>query len=88
MKLNKEFKLNVVSGEGLLVKAGGREADLTKVYSLNGPAAWLYEAIADREFEIPDLVKLLCSEYEVDEETAAKDISALLDDWKRYGIVL
>lgn len=88
MRLNKEFRLNYVADEAMLVKAGGREADMSKVFGLNEPAAWLYEQIGDEDVSEDRLVELLTGEFEVDEETARKDIGDLINEWKTYGIVL
>lgn len=88
MKLNKEFRLNYVDDEAMLVKAGGREADMSKVYSLSEPAAWLYSQIVGREVEEDELVRLLTSEYDVSEKVARKDIRNLVDEWRLYQIIL
>ena len=45
------------------------------------------ENIQGKEFTCEDLVKLLTDEYEVDETTASKDVTALVETWKEAGIL-
>ena len=39
----------------------------------------------DGSFSIDDLVNILCSQYEVDKETAKKDAEALAAQWGESG---
>jgi len=87
MRLNQDFKLNVVAGESMLVNTKGAAA-MTSVCSLNEPAAWLWKRIGTEEFDVPALVEWLCEEYEVDAKTAEADIVDMLIVWKEYGMVL
>ena len=43
--------------------------------------------IQGKEFTCEDLVKLLTEEYEVDENTARKDVDVLVGTWKDAGII-
>ena len=87
MKLNRDFKMNVVNGDSMLYNMK-TAADMSSVCILNEPAAWLWNRIGDSEFDVPQLVAWLCEEYEVDEATAETDIRDLLKIWDEYGIVL
>lgn len=87
MKLNKDFKMNVVNGDSMLYNMSAA-ADMSSVCILNEPAAWLWTRIGDAEFDIALLVEWLCEEYEVDKETADADVRELIKVWEEYGIVL
>lgn len=88
MRLNKEFRLNHVGDEALIIKAGGREADLSKVFSVNEPAAWLFEQLGGIEFDEELMVTLLTGEFDVETDIAREDIKGLVHEWKLYNIIL
>ena len=70
-----------------LVAEGLEAVDANKIISLNETAAFLWEAVEDKEFDVAALTRLLLNEYDVDPETAEKDVTALLQTWKEAGIV-
>jgi len=87
MKLSKDFKLNEVSGDFMLIRTKGNRTDMRKVFCLNEPAAFLYRKLGSDPFDESVMIACLTEEYDVDEATARKDISAMLAFWKQYGIV-
>ena len=88
MKLNHAFHLNEVAGEFMVVYTGARTASLSKVYSLNRSAAWLWKRIGEEEFTEEMLVDWLCAEYVLDRDIARKDVHNLLMLWIKSGMVL
>lgn len=62
-------------------------ADMTEVLTLNDTAAWLWQKAAGVEFTAETLAGWLCSEYDVALETALEDVEAMLDVWRRHGLV-
>ena len=87
MKLKAGFVLRelgdqyIVSPEGLDVLASGR------MFSLNGPAAYLWQQVQGMDFTEQTLFQLLVDEYDVDEKTARQDVATLVDVLKSYGVV-
>ncbi|MFD2743225.1 MULTISPECIES: PqqD family protein [Sphingobacterium] len=79
MKLRKELKLRKIGKDYIIVEPGQDKVDLSKVYTLNETAAWLWEELHPQEFSKEDMVKKLVEEYDVTEEQANKDIQKLLD---------
>lgn len=86
MKIKKGFELREVCGEHIIVAYGRENIDFNKVISLNESATFLWKNIVDKDFDADTLTDLLCKEYEVDAETAAKDAKALLDEWIKVGL--
>ena len=86
MKIKKGFDLREVCGENIVVAYGRENIDYNKVISLNESAAYLWKAVVGKNFTADTMAKLLCSEYEVDAETAAHDAQALLDEWTKAGL--
>ncbi len=87
MKKKKGFNLRNVCGENIIVAEGIENIDFSKIISMNETAAYLWNAVGDKDFNNEELVGLLIKEYEVDEETARKDIATMAQQWLQAGIV-
>ena len=88
MKLYSHLRVYNVGDQFLLLNTGGRAVDMTSAFGINEPAAWLIRQMEGKEFEVKDLVEWLCGEYEVDEETARKDVEDLLKTLREHSLVL
>ena len=78
MKLSEEFRIREVGGKNIIY--GSRTADgLQQVICLSNSTAWLLEQLAGKEFTLEEAVSMVCSRYEVDSETAMRDVSSVLD---------
>lgn len=87
MKLNTSYTLRSVAGEYMLIKEAGSQVNLNGIVSLSESAAWLWEQVGDSEFEEEDLVRLLVSAYDVDEDEAAEDVHELVLFFRENGLV-
>lgn len=67
-----------VCGEAILVPTGEKAADFSKLISLNDSSLYLWKEMEGKDFSADDLVQALLNEYEVDEETARKDVDRFL----------
>jgi len=83
MKAKKGFNLRNVCGENIIVAEGEENIDI----SMNESSAYLWKNIQGKEFSHEDLAKLLTDEYEVDKETALKDVKTLAGLWLEAGII-
>ena len=83
MKAKKGFNLRNVCGENIIVAEGEENIDFSK----NESSAYLWKNIQGKEFSHEDLAKLLTDEYEVDKETALKDVKTLAGLWLEAGII-
>lgn len=86
MKLLDGFVLRTLCGEHIVTSESAERLDYSKIISLNGTAAYLWEQVQGKEFTLEDLVSLLTERYEVDEETARTDAQKLIDSWKGAGL--
>lgn len=87
MKTKKGFNLRQVCGEQIIVAEGKENIDFSKIISMNESSAYLWNAVAGKDFTAEDLTRLLTEEYEVDETTARKDAGAVVRQWIEAGIV-
>ena len=58
-----------------------------RFYGLRHAGLCAWELIGDNGTTVEALVKALCEEYEVDEETCLRDVSVLLDDMTAAEVV-
>lgn len=79
MKIDSKIKVRDIAGEKVVIMQGRLGADLTRIIQLNGSSVWLLEQLADRDFEVVDVVKLLTSRYDVDEQTATTDATTWVE---------
>ncbi|MEG1579650.1 MAG: PqqD family protein [Bacteroidaceae bacterium] len=87
MKIKKGFELRNVCGEQVIVATGIENIDFSKIVSLNETAAYLWNAVIDKNFSATDLQKALCSEYDVTSEQAFSDASTIIEEWKQEGLI-
>lgn len=87
MKTKKGFNLRQVCGENVIVAEGAENIDFSSIISMNESSAYLWNSIQGKEFDKNNLVELLTQEYEVDADTAAKDVEVLVAQWMKAGII-
>ena len=87
MKTKKGFNLRQVCGENVIVAEGAENIDFSSIIRMNESSAYLWNSIQGKEFDKNNLVELLTQEYEVDADTAAKDVEALVAQWMKAGII-
>lgn len=86
MQIKKELIKREIAGDVILVPVGKDAIDMNGLIILNDIGAFLWEHIPQAEDE-NRLVQLLLEEYEVDAETAAKDVREFMDKLTTIGIV-
>ena len=87
MKTKQGFNLRNICGEYIIVAEGESNIDFSNIISMNESSAFLWKNIQGKEFTCEDLVKLLTDEYEVDETTASKDVTALVETLNRKFLI-
>ena len=76
-----------VCGEYIIVAEGKENIDFCNIISMNESSAYLWKQVQNKEFDADTLTELLTDEYDVDKETAMKDVKALIEQWVDAGIV-
>ncbi|MBQ2896928.1 MAG: PqqD family protein [Clostridia bacterium] len=87
MRLKDGFLLRKVAGEYIVVPTGDSMVDFKAMISLNETGAFLWEQLTQDKTE-QQLLQLLLSEYDVDEETATLDITEFLNLLKDKNLLV
>lgn len=88
MKLKNGFVLREVCGEQVIMGEGIGALDFGRLLCLNETAAFLWKIAQEKgEFTIESLTEFLCDEYDVSKEQASADISSIVEEWKKVGVV-
>ena len=86
MKINPNFIIRNIAGELVLVPTGTAAQHFNGMITVNSVAAFIWEHMA--ECPSPDeMIHLVLSEFDVDEETAKKDVMEFLTSLKKIGMI-
>ena len=86
MKIKNGFVLRSVAGEHLVMPTGDNISKFDGTIVLNDTGAFLWKKLADTATR-EELLEHLLAEYEVEREQAAKDLDALLETLRGYGVL-
>ena len=78
MKIKEGFILRNVAGSFVVVPIGDATIDFNGMMNLNETGAFLFEKMIEGTTR-DDLIKALTDEYDVDEETASKDVDIFIE---------
>ena len=88
MKTKKGFRLRELGGDYILIGESVELVNFNNMITFNETAAYLWQAVEGKEFDVETLTQLLLAEYEVSEDIAREDAQATIDDWKEIGILI
>ena len=88
MKTKKGFRLRELGGDYILIGESAELINFNNLITFNEAAAYLWQNVEGKEFDVETLTQLLLDEYEVTEEVARQDAEATINDWKEVGIVV
>ena len=86
MKIKENFVLRNIADEYIVMPTGSNIAKFDGAVALNEVSAFIFEKLQNPVSK-EDLVTALLNEYEVDAETAAKDVDALIAKFEEMGII-
>jgi hypothetical protein len=88
MRIKKGFVLREVCGERVIVGEGLDAINFGKLLTLNESAAWLWkQAVEAGDFTADALAQRLSEEYDVTAEEARQDVTELIGEWRRVGVL-
>lgn len=87
MRIKQGFKLRTVGSEFIVSGEGLGQVDFNKLISLNSSAAYLWQAIEGKDFDIQSLADLLVSRYDIPVEQALTDAADVTNSWMKAGLI-
>lgn len=87
MRIIEGFILRNVMGQATIVGEGVGQIDFNKLITLNDSAAYLWQSVEGKEFDVQTLANLLVDKYGIDQDTALTDAKAIADKWIEIGVV-
>lgn len=87
MKLKKGFVVREVGGKTLAVAVGEMSKIFRGMITLNGSRRIIWDALQKDTTE-DEIVGLILAEYEIDRETATRDVGAFLAKLREQDLIL
>ncbi|MBQ8858798.1 MAG: PqqD family protein [Clostridia bacterium] len=87
MKINENFLLREVAGNRVVMPVGEAAERFNGMIKLNGSGAYLFEKIQTGAADEEGLVAAMLADYDVDEETARRDIGNFITTLRKMGII-
>lgn len=86
MKINGDFVLREIAGETILIPVNASAQSMDGMAVLNGAGAFLWERLPQAN-RAEDLTAAILAEYDVDAETARRDVEEFLESLRESGIL-
>ena len=87
MRLRGDLTLRKIGNEYMIVEPGKEMIDLSKVYSLNKTAAFLWNELQGRDFSEDDVAQILIEEYGLTPRNAYMDGTKMLQHFKAENLI-
>lgn len=87
MKIKPGFEIQTVCGQHLILAVGEENVDFSKMIYINETSLFIWNKLNEGVDTVDALVDAVTSEYDVDSDTARKDIEEFLGQMKEHGIV-
>lgn len=87
MQINKDFTIQKVGGSSYVaVPVGKTSIHFHAMVRLNETGAFLWKLMAEKDCTEADLVDAILETYEIDRETAEKDVRAIVEMLREHNI--
>lgn len=91
MRLKEGLTVRKIGEDYVIVAPEQGMVDLSKVYSLNETAAWLWQELEGKDFVLTDMIDIMRDQFEVDElpeNQLLKDMEDLIKFFRDNGLIL
>lgn len=91
MRLKEGLTVRKIGEDYVIVAPEQGMLDLSKVYSLNETAAWLWEKLEHEDFELADMIELVRDRYDVESISTLQleeDMNELINFFKRNSLLI
>lgn len=86
MKVKKDFMLREIAGSWIIIPLGVRIVEFNGIMTLSGSGALLWRRL-EEDAELSDLIQLIKSEYNVDDDIAAADVQEFVTALKEKDLL-
>lgn len=86
MKIKEGFIKSKLGNECVVVPVGAQTIDFRGLITLNETGEFIWDKLSEDRSE-EDLVNAILSEYEVDKQTAEKDVKSFVDTLKEKDLL-
>lgn len=87
MRIKQGFKLRMVGSEYIIAGEGLEHINFNKLISFNPSAAYLWQQVEGKEFNIQDIAELLVQRYHITTDVASADASEVIKKWLKAGLI-
>ncbi|MBP1617318.1 MAG: Uncharacterized protein H6Q14_1145 [Bacteroidetes bacterium] len=87
MRIKDKLILRHVGNDYIIIEPERDTVDMTKVFSLNESAVWLWEELNGIDFTEEYMAELLMKKYDVSKERALEDVYKLITIFKDQGLI-
>ena len=91
MRLKEGLTVRKIGEDYVIVAPEQGMVDLSKVYSLNETAAWLWEKLENTDFELADMMELVRDRYDVESistQQLEEDMKDLINFFIQNGLLI
>ena len=91
MRLKEGLTVRKIGDDYVIVAPEQGMVDLSKVYSLNETAAWLWEQLEGKDFQLQDMIDYVREQYDVEDlpdEQLAQDMEELVSFFNQNGLLI
>ena len=86
MKISKEFILREIAGEYIFVPVGKTALEFNGLITINEIGVLIWEQL-QKGSSFDQIIQVILEEYEIDEETAVKDVNEFINYLKEKNIL-
>ena len=88
MRLRTDLVLRHLGDEHVLIDPGQDIMDISRVYTLNDTAAFLWKALEGKEFTAETVTIVLLKNYDIEASSVLEeDVNDLVSDFERHGLL-
>lgn len=87
MKIKEGYILRQVAGNNIVIAVGEEAVNFNGLITINGAGAFLWERLAEGTTE-EALLDAMLAEYDVERETAQKDIEDFLEKLQKADLIV
>ena len=87
MRTKKGFRLRELGGDYILIGESAELVNFNNIITFNEAAAYLWQAVQGKDFDVDTLKSLLMEEYGIDAQLAEKDAGSIAKQWADAGLV-